>query len=297
MEKVAILLATYNGAQWLREQLDSISKQAGVMVTIFASDDGSTDETIAILKETERTGTLQILPFEQRFGSASSNFFRLLRDVDFDGFDYVFLADQDDFWMPQKVEAAIALMASQKADCYASNLVCTYASGERKLLKKDYPQTANDFLFQGASAGCTYGMTADAARAVQSMARNQPADAFLHSSHDWIIYAVTRASDFTWTIDSRSFIDYRQHANNAWGALGFKSYVKRWQLLRNGWYRRQILQVASVCALHAEHRRIIDRLTRWRMVDRVCLAVQAFSFRRRPAEKLATVCMILLGAF
>lgn len=297
MHKVAVLLATFNGIQWLQEQLDSIAAQEVADIKIFASDDGSNDGTLSLLQLAELGCPIEILPGGQRFGSASSNFFRLMRDVEFDGFDYVFLADQDDLWLPQKINAAVSCMAQQKADCYASNLVCTYASGERRLLKKDYPQTANDFLFQGASAGCTYGLTVAAARAVQQMARAHDAQAFLHSSHDWIIYAVTRASGFKWYIDGRSFIDYRQHPNNAWGALGFKSYVKRWQLLRNGWYRQQILQVAALCALGPEQQRIIDRLARWRMRDRLRLATMALSFRRRPAEKLLTACMILVGAF
>ncbi len=297
MKTVAVLLATFNGATWLREQLNSIAGQTGVEVAIFASDDCSSDGTLAMLQQAGLSCPMTILPSGQRFGSASSNFFRLFRDVEFDGFDYIFLADQDDLWLPQKISAAIAYMAQQQADCYASNLVCTYANGERKLLKKDYPQTANDFLFQGASAGCTYGLSVQAARVVQTLARAQPADAFLRSSHDWIIYAVTRADGYTWCIDSRSFINYRQHPNNAWGALGYKSYVKRWQLLRNGWYRTQILQVASLCALDARHQRIIDQLRRWHMSDRVKLACMAFSFRRRPTEKLATAWMILMGAF
>lgn len=295
LNKVAVLMATFNGARWLREQLSSIAAQEGVAVTLFISDDCSTDNTLALLDETTLNIPIHILPHGQRFGSAASNFFRLFRDVEFSGFDYVFLSDQDDLWLPQKINAAINYMMHCQADCYASNLVCTYASGERKLLKKDYPQTENDFLFQSASAGCTYGLAVTAARAVQTMARTHAASAFLHSSHDWIIYAVTRSSGYTWCIDSRSFIDYRQHLNNAWGALGFKSYLKRWRLLRNGWYRTQVLQVASFCSLNANQQRIIDRLARGYMYDRVRLSCMAFSFRRRLSEKLATTCMILLG--
>jgi rhamnosyltransferase len=295
--KVAVLLATFNGIKWLKQQLDSIVAQEGVEIVIYVSDDNSNDGTLSLLQQAALSCPIDILPQGSRFGSASSNFFRLLRDVDFDGVDYVFLADQDDLWLPQKIDAAVTSMEQHDVQCYASNLVCTYASGERKLLKKDYPQTANDFLFQGASAGCTYGLNAAAARSVQAMARAHAPDAFLHSSHDWIIYAVTRANGFRWFIDGRSFIDYRQHPDNAWGALGFKSYVKRWQLLRNGWYRTQIVQVAALCTLRPEQRLIIDRIKRWRMSDRLKLATMAASFRRRPSEKLVTACMILVGAF
>jgi rhamnosyltransferase len=296
-KKVAVLVATYNGAKWLRDQFTSIANQRDVDISMFVSDDCSVDNTIALIRELGIDSRLTILPIGEKFGSASANFFRLFRDVEFEQFDYVFLADQDDVWHTDKVIAGIRQMAGQHADCYASDLICTYETGARVLLKKSFPQTRNDFLFQGASAGCTYGLTARAAQAVQRMVRGRENKWFVSSSHDWIIYAVTRSLGFSWFIDNHAYIDYRQHPNNAWGALGLKSYIKRWKLLRNGWYRNNILAVGELCQLDGEHHAILARLKRWNFLDRISLSLKSFSFRRSPTEKLATGLMILLGVF
>lgn len=296
-KKVAVLVATFNGAKWLREQFISIALQQDVAVSIFVSDDCSDDDTIALIGELDVQAAVTILPVGEKFGSAAANFFRLFRDVELGDFDYVFLADQDDVWHPEKIISGIRQMEHHRTDCYASNLICTYERGARVLLKKNYPQTGSDFLFQGASAGCTYGLTARAAIAVQVLVRSRDNKSFVSSSHDWIIYAVTRSRGFTWFIDEHAYIDYRQHPANAWGALGFKSYVKRWTLLRNGWYRNNILAVGELCELSDEHRAILMRLKRWNLGDRFSLLFKAPSFRRNPTEKLATGIMILLGVF
>lgn len=65
------------------------------------------------------------------------NFFRLLLEAPIEvDFEYVFLSDQDDYWLPNKIISAIQEMQLNKADCYASDLICTYPDGARRFLKK-----------------------------------------------------------------------------------------------------------------------------------------------------------------
>ena len=90
MKNVAVLLASYNGIKYIKEQIDSILNQDEVEVTIFISDDLSTDGTIDYLhniyKDEKR---LTYLNSNQKFGGAAKNFYRLIKDVNFSDFDYI----------------------------------------------------------------------------------------------------------------------------------------------------------------------------------------------------------------
>src|SRR5690242_19787083 len=105
--KVAVLLAAYNGMQWIEEQLASILGQSAVHITVYISIDPSTDGTEAwcAAYAAEHPEVL-VLPTAGTFGGASRNFFRLIRDVDFEGYDFVAFADQDDVWHSNKLQRA-----------------------------------------------------------------------------------------------------------------------------------------------------------------------------------------------
>jgi len=95
--KVAILLAIFNGVQYLQEQLESILNQEHVAVEVFVSVDASSDGSEQWIEEKALSDVrIHILSHGQRFGGAAPNFFRLIREIDFSSFDYVSLADQDD---------------------------------------------------------------------------------------------------------------------------------------------------------------------------------------------------------
>lgn len=104
--RVAILLATHNGAEFLDEQLSSIAGQTFGDWILVASDDGSSDGTNEALQRfaDAHPGRTIILP-AARFGSAAANFFRLLRDAPRS--DYYVFSDQDDVWFPDKLETLV----------------------------------------------------------------------------------------------------------------------------------------------------------------------------------------------
>lgn len=295
--RVAILMATYNGGHWLCQQMNSLLAQKDVSLQLIVGDDLSDDNTMDIIKSYSKLLPLIILPSTQRSGSAAANFFRILSFVEFEKFDYVFFCDQDDYWFPDKVISGIDSMIISGADCYASNLTCLYENGKKKLLRKNFPITENDFLFQGASAGCTYGLSVAAAQVVRDCLSQNSLTDFKDVSHDWIIYAITRSRGFKWFIDNRSYIHYRQHSSNAWGALGYKSYMKRWKLLRNGWYRRQILFVASLCSLNERQANIVAKVKNMRFRDKFYLLYKSHTFRRSRAEKALIFMLIFFGLF
>lgn len=247
MKRVAILLATYNGERWLDEQLDSLLGQQGVEVTVFVSDDASTDATVArvLARNDER---IRLLPSVARFGSAAGNFFRLLRDVDFSGFDAVSLSDQDDIWHADKLQRALALMDEQQVDAVSGNVLAFWPDGRELLLRKNQPQRAWDHFFEAAGPGCTYVLSPVLAASLQQVLRARVVAMSRISLHDWFIYCHARTHGFRWYIDERPAMNYRQHDGNVIGAnQGLAAARDRVRRILSGWYREQILLVAESC--------------------------------------------------
>ena len=116
---VLVLLATFNGARWLEEQLDSIIGQQGAQVAILAADDGSSDGTVALVERCAATWLAApvLAPRGHQLGAAG-NFLRLLREAPLTGFDFVALADQDDVWLPGRLARAVQYLADRGADGY-----------------------------------------------------------------------------------------------------------------------------------------------------------------------------------
>ena len=112
-EHIAILMATYNGAKYLREQIDSILSQTSGLWHLYIHDDGSKDGTIEILNDyaTRCAETVTVLDYPSQ-GGALQNFMSLLEKVEA---DYYMFSDQDDVWYPTKVEKSYLAMKEQEA--------------------------------------------------------------------------------------------------------------------------------------------------------------------------------------
>ncbi len=107
---ISICMATYNGGKYLRQQLESILPQLSQQdAEIIIADDGSTDETLQIV-ESLKDSRIRVLPAEKHLGIIY-NYERALQAAKG---DVVFLADQDDIWLPGKVEKV--LVALNEAD-------------------------------------------------------------------------------------------------------------------------------------------------------------------------------------
>lgn len=294
---VAILMATFNGARWIREQLDSILGQEGVSVSILVSDDGSTDGTLEIVRDVAaKHGRVTILGSVPGLGSPIRNFFRLIRDVDFSGFEYVFFADQDDVWGTDKAFRAISQMELAGADCYASDLTAWFPDGKTVVIRKSFPQKSLDYLFQSASAGCTYAMSRKAVEVLKNSVSARLLELPRDASHDWLTYAITRSRGLIWVIDPVSRIKYRQHDTNAYGgAGGIAGILKQARLLRRGWYRNNIALAARNSQLDERGRLIIAALTRFGFADRIFLVRNVRHFRRRSIECFGLAILIVVG--
>ncbi len=114
METVEILLATYNGEQFLRLQLDSIFAQSYKTFRLIIRDDGSTDATLAIIKEYQNLYPDKIYLFrdENKQVGAIQNFSLLLQNSEA---DYIFLCDQDDIWHENKMSLSLQKIKSMES--------------------------------------------------------------------------------------------------------------------------------------------------------------------------------------
>ena len=113
---VAILLCTYNGARFLAEQLDSLEAQPHQNWVVIASDDGSTDQTLEILQQYQAKwplGKLMIRSGPQK--GFCQNFLSLACDPEIKA-DYYAFCDQDDVWLPEKLEVALENIVTNQSD-------------------------------------------------------------------------------------------------------------------------------------------------------------------------------------
>lgn len=200
--KIAVLLAAYNGMQWIEEQLTSILDQTAVDVTVYISVDPSTDGTEAWCTAFAVSHpNIIILPEAGKFGGAARNFFRLIRDVDYCAYDFIALADQDDLWNADKLQRAVAAIQNRRVDAYSSNVTAFWPDGRTHLLDKAQPQVEWDFLFEAAGPGCTYVFNRGLADALKlSMLANWQQLQTV-SLHDWYCYAFARSHGYRWYID------------------------------------------------------------------------------------------------
>lgn len=105
MKKVQVLISTYNGEKYIASQIESILNQTYKNISILIRDDGSADNTVKILEEFQER---RLIKYYSSGGNISftASFFDLIHNAD-KNCDYFVFADQDDYWMPNRIENAI----------------------------------------------------------------------------------------------------------------------------------------------------------------------------------------------
>lgn len=225
--KLAVMMSTYNGEKYLREQLDSILSQklaSDVDMTIYIRDDGSSDSTPCILKEYQSRSVM--IDLVQMGGSnygCLKSFLLLLQYAFNQGNDYFAFSDQDDVWLPDKLQTGInAIKGSKnpKGALYFSNK--TFVDGDLKFLEDEKIVYYNDFIeiiWTSQSSGCTQVFN----RALAELAASHipTLDKCLHDA--WV-YRTAKTIGSDVVFDSKSYIKYRIHGNNTMGYSGLRLY-------------------------------------------------------------------------
>jgi len=281
--KVAVLLASYQGLPWIDKQIESILQQQNVNVELTISDDLSDDGTIDYLDKKKLTFPMTLMP-AKRSGTAALNFFRLLIESDFSEADYIALSDQDDIWLPNKLDWAVQSIKKQNVEAYSSNVKAFWPDGRTKLINKAQPQQAYDYMFESAGPGCTFVMSHRLAIELQKFLRSHILDCQNIALHDWFIYAFARSRNYKWHIDSIPGLLYRQHEVNAFGAnSGLKAITSRLKKLNQGWYTQQIVTIARV--LNYQNMPPLQKIGRLNIWDRIFLIITSYQFRRRLRDR------------
>ena len=227
---VTVLLCTYNGAAYVRAQLQSILDQTVQDLHVVVSDDGSTDETLSIVEAmaAAHPGRITILRQDPPTGSAQRHFLKLLVERAYDMADYIMLSDQDDVWLPDKVEKTLARMQADEAACraageaHASILVhCDSRIVDRALreiapsfvaYQKMTPSRCQlqQLLVQNNVVGGALMMN----RALAERITEIPAHCVMHDQWIALIASAFGHIDFV----PESLYLYRQHGDNVLGA-------------------------------------------------------------------------------
>lgn len=153
MEKktVSVVMCTYNGERFLREQMDSILAQTYPIHEIIISDDCSTDGTIDILREYAAKHTFIKIHQNARNIGFNSNFYHAFNRATG---EYIAISDQDDIWFPQKIEEQVKQISTENHNLCFSESITTDTYQETQVENyKTRPFTAESLFFQSTIPG------------------------------------------------------------------------------------------------------------------------------------------------
>lgn len=235
---VAILLCTFNGQRYLQEQLDSFDAQTHTKWKLWVSDDGSTDNSIALLNNYQNQWPKTRLHIKTGPGRGfAANFLTLLNDSAINA-DYYAYSDQDDIWNSDKLSKAIQWLESIPQTTPA--LYCTRTQlidetginiGFSPLFKKP-PGFANA-LVQNIGGGNTMVFN-EAARNLLKEAGQVDV-----CTHDWWTYIVVTGCGGAIFYDPTPSLLYRQHGANLCGSnQGWLARAVRIRMLWQGRFRK-----------------------------------------------------------
>lgn len=224
---ILVLMSTYNGEKYLRQQIDSILGQQNVEVKLLVRDDGSHDATLSILDEYKAKGLLDYYQGEN-LGPARS-FMHLLQNAPTS--DYYAFADQDDVWLPEKLSVAVNSLSEHE---YAPALYFCQTQLVDENLNKKENVVIHPFLTFGESivykfiGGCTMVLNNSLRHIIGN---EQPVYIRMHDT--WV-YFIAQAVNAYIYFDRNPHIFYRQHDGNTLGQG--KGLLHEWKLRINRFY-------------------------------------------------------------
>ena len=224
---IDILLASYNGEKYIAEQIESIMGQTYKDFTLIINDDASTDGTCDIIEKyiAEYPERIKLYRSETPSGSAKNNFFSMSRYVTS---DYIMFADQDDVWLPNKVELSMEAMEKLQSKhpnrpllvhtdlkVVTEDLKCIHESFKRyvKISYGESDFTKARLFMENHVTGCTTLMN----RKLFELCFRSGLDTTHVRMHDWWI-GITAAFFGEIGYVTTPTILYRQHSDNSVGA-------------------------------------------------------------------------------
>ena len=225
--KIHILLSTYNGEQFLAEQIQSIQQQTVQDWKLLIRDDGSTDRTREIIREfvAQDSRIHWINENESKNLGVIKSFHNLAQ---FEEADVYFFSDQDDVWLPQKLELSLAEARKYPAEMpLLVYMDLTVVNQDLEVLSNSMIRSqsghANTELVQELTENTVTGGVAMVNHALIQL-WNQTEDILMH---DWYLALLATAFGKLVYIDQSGEL-YRQHEHNVLGARTWSKRIKKW---------------------------------------------------------------------
>ena len=218
MEKIDILLATYNGSKYLHEQLDSILSQSYGNINVIIRDDGSSDNTVMIIKEYEQKDN-RIKLLNDNLGNLGfvRNFEELMKNSTS---EYLMFSDQDDIWYNNKVETSYtrikAIEEINGKSCpilvHTNSRIMNYETRTKSLFISDCAKNSSfeNSFFNFFVQGSTMLINGSLKREALPFSK----EVYLH---DRYLHLIAEFIGVRAYIDMPT-MDYRQHSNNEIGS-------------------------------------------------------------------------------
>lgn len=224
---IHIMMATYNGEKYIREQLDSIFNQSYHEWKLWINDDGSVDNTLAILQEYKEKypSKIELLYSEQKGRGAKGNFAFIYENVP--ASEYYAFCDQDDIWENEKLYKLMIRISkeNQKYPVLIYHDVQIVDKDKKVIAPSFYKYTGlninhEKILQQILLYNCVPGCTMLFNHALKDKVAGVPASCFMH---DWwlLLSAVCMEADVI--MINKPLAQYRQHGNNDMGVVKRKS--------------------------------------------------------------------------
>ena len=296
MDKVIVIISTYNGEQYIRQQLDSVLDQTYDNIQVLIRDDGSSDSTVDILKEyCERFHNVTYYSGDN-VGIVNS-FYNLLEKVPEDA-KYIAGCDQDDVWLPDKIEVAVAQLESIDG----AALYC----GRPQLTDKDLNQIEDNLritaphisfgnaMIENVCVGCTMMFNREL---YDILKVRWPRYSLMH---DWWIFQVAVCFGKV-VYDETPHIYYRQHGDNEVGMdVNRRSLIKRQIRSLNrfrGKYTRQMGEFIEIFSPTGENGELANAMvgTRTSFSNRWKILFDKRIYRQGRFDTLLFKGMLFLG--
>lgn len=259
---ISILLASYNGEKYIAEQIESILNQTEKNFCLYINDDCSTDNTFKIAKEYEKKypDKIKVTKNDKNSGSAKYNFINMMiehKDK------YVMLCDQDDIWIPNKIEITLKKMlefenryGKETPILIHTDLKVVDASlneisnSSKNYLCANYNKTKlNNLIIQNIVTGCTVIYNKALAKLILYP------NGFI-VMHDWWIALIASAFGVVNHCDEHTVL-YRQHGDNSVGARNMKSlkfilnYATKTQCIKKAIYETYKQSETFLCTYNS----------------------------------------------
>lgn len=221
-------MATYNGEKYIHQQIESIINQTFTDWNLYIHDDSSTDKTVEIVKQFSDK-RIHLIEDNIHFGNSSLNFLHLIKN--YAKADYFAFSDQDDFWLPNKIEKTLSLIKQiENVDksipiCVGTDLkvvdseLNTINESFYNLSKMLSDADFNSLLIENDFTGCTMCMNKSVIPYLKEISESDYSKII---QHDWLIALICAADGKIAQLAEPTML-YRQHQNNVVGANGFSA--------------------------------------------------------------------------